>query len=106
MKARRITHISLDIEETFTIRRSTGSIQAHCPQCGSLTPLVTLGESATLLDVTTDVIAREIKSGRLHSCNTASGAPLICFESVKRTAPFLLPCNSKLHINPQKEISK
>ena len=77
MTAKRITRINLDIEETFTIRRSTGSMQAHCPKCDSLSALVTLSEAATLLSVAAEVIAEEIESGRLHSPMPATGAPFV-----------------------------
>jgi hypothetical protein len=104
--AKRITQINLDIEETFTIRRSTGSIQAHCQECGALSALVTLSEAATLLDVAAEVIAGEIESGRLHCPKAASGAVLICFESLQKAALHLMPRNFNLHINPSKENSK
>ena len=106
MTAKRITQINLDIEETFTIRRSTGSIQAHCPECDALSALVTLSEAATLLDVAAEVIAREIEIGRLHSPKPTTGAAFVCFESLRKAALHLMPRNSNLHINPSKETSK
>jgi hypothetical protein len=104
--ARRITQINLEIEETFTIRRSTGSIQAHCPECDALSALVTLSEAATLLGMSSEVIVREIESGRLHSCKPTAGPVLICFESLQKAAPHLLPSHSSLHTNSTKENSK
>lgn len=106
MTAKRITQINLDIEETFTIRRSKGSIQAHCPQCETHSALVTLSEAATLLNVPLDVIAGEIESSRLHSLKPAAGTVLICFESLRKVALHLMPRNSNLQINPSKENRK
>lgn len=106
MTVKRIARINLDIEETFIIRRSAGSIQAHCPECDAFSALVTLSEAATLLNVAAEVIAGEIENGRFHSPKTARGAVFICFESLQKAALHLMPRNSTLHINPSKETSK
>lgn len=106
MTAKRITQINLDIEETFTIRRSSGSIHAHCPECEAQTALVTLGEAAALLNVPAEAIAQEIGSGRLHSCKPIAGTVFICCESLRKAALHLMPRHSNLQITPPKENPK
>lgn len=103
MNARRITEITLETEETFTIRRSAGAIRVPCPVCGSVLALVTPGEAAALFSVDMQAVHREIDSGHLHVQQSAGGSLLICLQSLLEAAPHLLR-NSKLQINQIKEI--
>lgn len=103
MKARRITEIIFETDETITIRRSSGSMRAPCPQCGSLVDLITPEEAALLLRAGVQDIFREVEAGYIHAEKSASGSVLLCLESLQKAAPRLLPGNSELQINQVKE---
>jgi len=98
VRGKRITEITLEFQETFTIRRSAGSQQTHCLQCGSLTAMLTPLEAASLLQVGVHVIHREIESGRLHVQHDGK-SPLICLRLIQAEAPRMLPGNSKIQID-------
>ena len=103
MKARRITRVTLETEETFAFRRNGHSSQTKCSQCGSLSGAITPDEAGSLLRMRVDDIRRETEAGRLHVLNSALGSVEICLESLKKAAPLLVPGNFKLQINPNKE---
>ncbi|MGA8671362.1 MAG: hypothetical protein WB679_15875 [Terracidiphilus sp.] len=100
MKARRITRITLETEETFAFRRSGHLGQTKCSRCGSHSGAVTPDEAASLLRLGVDDIRREIEVGRLHVWNSDLGSIEICLESLQNAAPLLVPGNFKLQINP------
>jgi len=104
VRARRITEITLETEDTFTIRRRAGATRVPCPVCGSGLALFTPAEAAALFGVGMQDVQHEIDSGRLHVQQSAAGSLLICLQSLQETAPHLLPGNSKLQINQSKEI--
>ena len=99
MKGKRITEITLEVQETFTIRRSAGAQQRHCLQCDSLTAMLTPIEAVSLLQVGMHVIHREIESGRLHVRHDGGASLLICLRSIQAEAPRMLPGNSKIQID-------
>lgn len=101
MKARRITEITLETDETFTIRRNAP--QAPCPVCGSLLAMVAPSQAAAILGVGAQAVLREIDSGQLHIQQVPGGRVLVCLESLQNAAPHLLPANSNLQINQTKE---
>lgn len=101
MKTRRTTEIVLETEETITIR---GNANLRCPHCAVVTSGITLDQAMVLLGVDLPGLGRAIESGQLHSLETASGTSMICLESLRRAAPQLTSGNSKLEINPIKEI--
>ncbi|MGD0629750.1 MAG: hypothetical protein ABR987_10365 [Terracidiphilus sp.] len=86
MKTRRITEITLQSDEIFTIRRSEGSIRTLCTQCASASAMVTPQEAATLFRVGIRAICREVDAGRLHFQENASGLLLICLQSLQSSA--------------------
>ncbi len=96
MKARRITEITVQTEESFILHRSSGSPPASCAQCGAVAPLVTPEEAAVLLDVAVRTIYREVEAGQLHFEETPAGSVLVCLNSLRKTAS-LLP----RHTSPQ-----
>ena len=107
MKARRITRITLESEETVAFRRSGHLSQTKCSQCGSLSGAVTPREAASLLRMEVDDIRREIEARRLHVLNSVRGSNKICLESLQKAASLLLPatsnCKSIQPINPDQE---
>jgi hypothetical protein len=104
MAARRITQITLDVLETFTIRPGAGSVQAHCSRCGTLATLITPAEAAVILGFGLELIFKEVESGRIHVQQSgAKGTDLICLRSLREAAPRLLSVSSQLQIHPTKE---
>lgn len=99
MKGKRITEITLEFQESFTIRRSASAQQTHCLQCGSLTAMLTPLEAASLLQVGVHVIHREMESGRLHVQRDGGKSLLICLRSIQSETPRMLPGNSKIQID-------
>jgi hypothetical protein len=100
VKARRITRITLETEETFAFRLSGHLSHTKCSQCGSVSGAVTPYEAASLLRMRVDDIRREIDAGRLHVLNSAPGSIEICLDSLEKAAPLLVPGNFKLQLNP------
>ena len=98
VKARRITEITVETDETFTIRRSADSVRVPCPQCGSLSAMVTPNEAAALFGVGIRDLCREIDAGRLHFQEIESGSVLICLGSLQQAAS-LRAGNSGFEIN-------
>ena len=86
MKARRVTEITVQTEEAFVLRRSSGSPHASCAQCGTPSPMVTAEEAAVLFGVAVRSIYREIEAGELHFEETAAGSVLVCLHSLRQTA--------------------
>ena len=102
MKARRITEITLETNETITIRRSANTSRIPCPQCGSQTARVTPDQAATLCRVGIRTIYREIEAGRLHFHESPSGSLLICLDSLQDSL-LLRSGNPHLQLKPTKE---
>jgi hypothetical protein len=98
VKARRTTKISLETDETFTIRRGTNSPRVPCPICGPLSVMVTCDEAAILYRVGVRDLCREIDAGHLHFHETEAGAVLVCLHSLD-IAASLASSNSTLQIN-------
>ena len=71
MNARRITEITLETEETFTIRRSAGAIRVPCPVCGSVLALVTPGNPPPSLGS----ISKLSTAGLIRGAFTSSNPP-------------------------------
>lgn len=86
MKARRVTEITVQTEEAFVLRRSSGSPHASCAQCRTPAPMVTAEEAAVLFGVALRSIYREIEAGELHFEETAAGSVLVCLRSLRQTA--------------------
>jgi hypothetical protein len=98
VKPRRVTEITLETDEIFTIRQSAGSKLIHCPQCDSASVMVTPEQAAILFRVGLRDLCREIEAGRLHFQESPSGLLLICLDSLRNSA-LLGSANSNLQIN-------
>lgn len=98
MKSRRITEITLETDEIFTIRQSAGSTRVPCPQCGSASALIPLQEAAAALGVGIRAICREVEAGRVHFQESTAGLLLICLGSLESSA-LLSSSNSKPQTN-------
>ena len=98
MKSRRVTEITFETSEVFTIRQSASSPRIHCPQCGSPSAMVTPFEAAAFIRGGIRAICREVEAGRVHFQESASGVLLICLDSLEKSA---LPsaANSNLQTN-------
>ena len=101
MKAKRVTEITMQTDEAIVIRRSAGSPQVMCTQCGSVVPMVTPDEAAVLFRIAIREIYREIEAGQLHFQETAAGSVLVCLDSLRKIAS-LLPGESSLEIKNKK----
>ena len=86
MKSRRITEITLETDEIFTIRQSASSTRVPCPQCGPASALIPLQEAVAAFGVGIRAICREVEAGRVHFQESASGVLLICLGSLKNSA--------------------
>ena len=93
MKARRFTQITLQTDEAFVIRRTAGSVQALCAECGSIMPMVTPEEGSILFGIAVRSIYRGLEAGELHFQETSSGPVVVCLDSLRKLA------------SPQSEIS-
>jgi hypothetical protein len=102
---RRITEITYETTESFTIRRRAGSVQSACTQCGSVSEMVTLDEAAALFQIGVRAIFRDIESGRVHFLENAAGSVFVCLDSLKN-ACRLSAGNSHPQTNRIKEISR
>jgi len=102
VKSRRITEITLETNEIFTVRQQANSVRIHCPECGSQSAMFTPCEASALFGFEIRAICREIDAGRLHFLETESGSVLICIDSLQKAAS-LSSSNSTLQINPIKE---
>lgn len=102
MKARRITEITVETDEIFTLRRDAGAAQARCAQCGSAAATLSHPESAALLWAAISSVGSRVAPERIHMTKAESGAIVICLDSLRKAAPQL-PGKSILKINHIKE---
>lgn len=99
VRSRRITEITLETNEIYTIRRDAGSVCIPCSQCGA-SDMVTVHQAAALFHVGVRAICREVEAGRLHFLESAGGSLLICLDSLQQSALF----SSGNTILPKKQI--
>jgi excisionase family DNA binding protein len=81
MQRKRKTEITLEINQTFVIKRRQ-KVQAWCPTCAESVSLVTADEAATVIGVSTRTIYRWVEAEKLHFSETAEGSLLICCNSL------------------------
>jgi hypothetical protein len=106
VKSRRVTEITVETNEIFTIRQGADSTRMHCPQCGPASAMVNPFEAAALFRVGIRAICREVEAGRVHFQESASGLLLICLDSLQKSAlPRLVNSNLQT-IQPQTNQSK
>ena len=82
MKARRITEITTEIEETIVIRRGSGAFRASCARCRSVVDLITPEHAAAIAGVPLSILHRWLASGELHDQTTEKGSLLVCVNSL------------------------
>ncbi|MGC2297295.1 MAG: hypothetical protein WA476_00730 [Acidobacteriaceae bacterium] len=85
MRAQR-TLITVETTERFTLPHEPDAVRTACPDCGSLSGLVTPGHAATLLGLDVRGVCRAIDAGLLHVLTNAAGSLFVCFDSLKKAA--------------------
>lgn len=80
------TQITVETTERFTLPREPDAVRTPCPECGSLSGLVTPGHAATLLGLDVRDVCRAIEAGTLHVLTNAAGSLFVCFDSLKKAA--------------------
>lgn len=95
MRAARRTEITLETTETFTLPRDAASLSAPCPECGSLSGLVTPGRAVAFLGADLRAVCRAIDAGQVHTLTTAAGSLFLCLDSLEKSAPQPLPHSFK-----------
>jgi hypothetical protein len=80
------TQITVETTEHFTLPHEPDAVRTACPECGSLSGLVTPGHAATLLGLDVRGVCRAIDAGILHVLTNAAGSLFVCFDSLKKAA--------------------
>jgi len=89
VKLRRITKISVETNEAFTLRTGCNTSAARCPQCGSPAATLSHAESAALFWAAIRTIGDPVMPERIHVTKKESGAIAICLDSLRKAAPDL-----------------
>ena len=89
MTPRRITEITVETDETFTLRFGAGSSSARCPRCGSRSAAFTHPQAAALFWAAVRAVCGQIEMEQVHTARTSSGSSVICLDSLRRAAPLL-----------------
>ena len=66
------TQITVETTESFTLPHEPDEVRTACPECGSLSGLVTPGHAATLLGLDVRDVCRAIEAGTLHALTNAA----------------------------------
>ena len=102
MRARRITEITVETDETFTLRRDASAGQTQCAQCGSAAATLSHPQSAALFWAAIRSVGSPVAQDGIHVAKAESGAMVICLDSLRKAAPQL-PGKSILKISQIKE---
>ena len=87
MKETRRTKIEFESCEKTVIRfRSRAAANIFCRECCENAQHFSITQAAQILSLSEAVIFRAAESGRIHSMETASGALLVCGNSVSALA--------------------
>lgn len=77
------TEIKFETHELTVIRlRQSQIITIFCPFCRREVLHLTVARAAAALRMSETAVFRLVESGTVHSCETASGALLICGDSI------------------------
>ena len=72
---------TVEMHQTFTVRRRAGAADCWCPACLKQVPTVSLEEAALLAGVGLRDICRRVGDGDIHLVETADGTP-VCLASL------------------------
>ena len=79
MKKKTTTRITIQTERFVVMSRGPHRI---CVECGNEAHMVTIDEAALLTSVNQREIYRRVETGEIHFMETATGALLVCFNSL------------------------
>ena len=102
---RRVTEITVETEDTVTLRTQHGAPHLRCSQCGSPAATLTHPASVAVFWAALRTVRGQPAPDRIHVAKTATGSTIICLDSLRRAAPDLAG-KSILEINPNKENSR
>jgi hypothetical protein len=102
VNAKRITEITVETVETFSIRQSRPSTEFHCSQCGSAALVLPQHPAAGWFLTRLREICEGAGTKHIHVAKTADGSTIVCLDSLRKAAPHLLD-NSSQQINETKE---
>jgi hypothetical protein len=75
--------IETECREIFVVRASgKNELRGNCEGCGAEAELVTLDEAVSQSGMPTMEIIARVRTGEIHSCETARGHLLICLRSL------------------------
>ena len=82
MKKKR-TEITIEIDEVkFIDWRRGASVRFWCPECSTITHMVTPQRAAAITGVTVRQINRLVEAERVHFVETENGLLLLCINSL------------------------
>lgn len=80
---KKITEITVEIEQIAVLRRHTGAAYLWCNSCSAIVRMIRPEWAALLTEVTARMIYRQAEAGEVHFTETPEGALLICLDSLK-----------------------
>lgn len=80
---KKITEITVEIEQIAVLRRNTGAVHLWCNSCSAIVRMIRPEWAALLTKETVRMIYRQADAGEVHFTETPDGALLICLESLK-----------------------
>lgn len=78
---RTTTRITIETERLLVMNQGR-SLYSLCSACGNEVRMITIDQAATLAQVSSLEIYREVEAGMLHFLETTEGSVLICFNSL------------------------
>jgi hypothetical protein len=85
MVAYKRTQITIETDQVLIIRRR-GCIRHWCRECGRETDMVGTAQASTLTGVAQPQLLDDARNGKWHVTETDDGLPLICLDSLLKSA--------------------
>jgi hypothetical protein len=94
---KKVTIITVEQERVIEIRWQGQSRQSLCEQCGVPSRMLTPGEAAAVVGVSSQTLCDWAEAGRVHFTKGPDGLPLVCLNSLSGLPHGRLieaqPCN-------------
>ena len=81
-RKKKTTIVTFESRERTTIHRERQSVRTWCDQCSAEVLMVTPDEAALIAHMDARAIFRRVESGQIHFIESATGALLVCMDSV------------------------